>query len=80
MLTKPVEFKNVPLELQDVYLTPREIDIVRLLAAGNSTKQVAQELNLSVNTVFGTLRRANNRLESNKYDLVYKAHLMGIVK
>lgn len=34
-------------------LTPRESDVVRLLAAGRSSKEIAEELNLSAKTVDG---------------------------
>jgi len=71
---------DVPMHLQDVYLTPREIDIVKLLSQGQTTKQVANTLGISPFTVFGTLTRATNRLNANKYNLVYYAHKMGVIE
>jgi DNA-binding CsgD family transcriptional regulator len=32
-------------------LTPREIDVLRMLAAGNSTNEIAEELHISPRTV-----------------------------
>ena len=70
---------EIPKELQNVYLTPRETDIVKLLAVNNSTKQVANELGISLWTVYNTLSRVTRRLNSNKYDLLYKVHQMGLI-
>jgi PAS domain S-box-containing protein len=38
-------------------LTPRQTEVLRLLEQGRSTKQIAQELNLSVETVRNHIRR-----------------------
>ena len=38
-------------------MTPRELEILQLIVAGKSNKEIATELNLSVNTV--AVHRAN---------------------
>jgi DNA-binding NarL/FixJ family response regulator len=42
---------------RDTGLTPRELEILQHIVAGKSNKQIATELNLSVNTV--SVHRAN---------------------
>ena len=42
---------------RDAGLTPRELEILQHIVAGKSNKQIATELNLSVNTV--SVHRAN---------------------
>ena len=52
------------------HLTPRQVDVLRLLEQGRSTKQIAAELHLSTETVRNHIRRlfralgVNSRLEA----------------
>jgi PAS domain S-box-containing protein len=52
------------------HLTPRQVEVLRLLEQGRSTKQIAAELNLSTETVRNHVRRlfkalgVNSRLEA----------------
>jgi DNA-binding NarL/FixJ family response regulator len=52
------------------HLTPRQIEVLRLLEQGRSTKQIAAELHLSTETVRNHIRRlfqalgVNSRLEA----------------
>jgi PAS domain S-box-containing protein len=52
------------------HLTPRQVDVLRLLEQGRSTKQIAAELHLSTETVRNHVRRlfralgVNSRLEA----------------
>jgi len=52
------------------HLTPRQLEVLRLLQQGRSTKQIAAELHLSVETVRNHIRRlfralgVNSRLEA----------------
>ena len=52
------------------YLTPRQVEVLRLLEQGRSTKQIAAELHLSTETVRNHVRRlfralgVNTRLEA----------------
>jgi len=50
-------------------LTPREIEIIQLLAEGRSNKQMAQELGLSVRTV-----------ESHRLHVMRKLHVRSLVQ
>ena len=53
-----------------VALTPREMDIVRMVAAGQSSKEVAAALFLSVRTVDNHLQRVFAKLGvSTRQDL-----------
>jgi DNA-binding NarL/FixJ family response regulator len=52
------------------HLTPRQVEVLRLLEQGRSTKQIAAELHLSTETVRNHIRRifralgVNSRLEA----------------
>jgi len=52
------------------HLTPRQVEVLRLLEQGRSTKQIAAELHLSIETVRNHIRRlfralgVNSRLEA----------------
>jgi DNA-binding NarL/FixJ family response regulator len=54
----------------DPHLTPRQVEVLRLLEQGRSTKQIAAELHLSTETVRNHIRRlfralgVNTRLEA----------------
>ena len=66
LLTGPLEEASTP----PAHLTPRQAEVLRLLEQGRSTKQIAQELHLSTETVKNHVRlllRAlgvNSRLEA----------------
>ena len=48
-----IDVKNIEeiVENPNIELTEREIDVLRLLLAGNSNKEVADKLNISTHTV-----------------------------
>jgi LuxR family maltose regulon positive regulatory protein len=52
------------------HLTPRQVEVLRLLEQGHSTKQIAAELHLTIETVRTHIRRlfralgVNSRLEA----------------
>ena len=52
LLTGPVEEASTP----PAHLTPRQAEVLRLLEQGRSTKQIAQELHLSTETVKNHVR------------------------
>ena len=66
LLTGPLEEANTP----PAHLTPRQAEVLRLLEQGRSTKQIAQELHLSTETVRNHVRHllralgVNSRLEA----------------
>ncbi len=49
----------------DEMLTPREIDVLRLIAAGNSNKLIASHLSLSEDTVKGHVKNILSKLDAN---------------
>jgi DNA-binding NarL/FixJ family response regulator len=49
----------------DDALTPAEIDVLRLIAAGNANKQVADELGITEDTVKGRVRSILSKLGAN---------------
>ena len=62
-------------------LTPREIEIVRLVAQGKIAKEIASELNLSTHTVYTHRKKIMKKLEfKNASDLVMYAISKGIVE
>jgi len=62
------------------YLTPREAEVVCLLAEGLTPKNVARKLDLSYWTVMNHISHMERRLDSNGYDLVHQANILGILK
>ena len=66
LLTGPLEEASTP----PAHLTPRQAEVLRLLEQGRSTKQIAQELHLSTETVKNHVRHllralgVNTRLEA----------------
>lgn len=62
-------------------LTPRELDILKLVAAGHSNEEIARRLYLSVQTVCSHLWRMMKKLEvENRTQLALYAIRSGIVK
>jgi DNA-binding NarL/FixJ family response regulator len=67
LLTGTVEEESGP---PPAHLTPRQAEVLRLLEQGRSTKQIAQELHLSTETVRNHVRHllralgVNTRLEA----------------
>jgi DNA-binding NarL/FixJ family response regulator len=49
----------------DDSLTPREIEVLEQVAAGNSNRVVAQHLEISEDTVKSHIRSILNKLEAN---------------
>ncbi len=46
-------------------LTPREVDVLRLIAAGNANKQVAAQLSITEETVKGHVKNILSKLRAN---------------
>lgn len=65
---------------QEVSLTRRELDVLRLLAKGYSTARVADELGIGQETVLGYRKQLHKKLKVNKVaELVYKAAEMKLI-
>ncbi len=62
-------------------LSPREIEVLSRLAAGTSTKELAAELFLSVNTVRNHVQRAIEKLGAhNRLEAVSIARRAGVIR
>ncbi len=60
-------------------LTPRELDVLRHLAAGKTNRQISQELHLSLSTVKGHLERLISKLGvSDRTQAAVKAVELGL--
>ncbi len=65
--------------LQDAWLSPGQLEIMRQLAKGRTPKQIAADAGKSPWTVWNQISRMEKRLGSNGYDLVYKGYQMGLL-
>jgi LuxR family maltose regulon positive regulatory protein len=64
-----------------VSLTPRELEMVGLIAAGMSNKRIAQTLNIRLETVKWNLKNVFVKLEvSSRYDAMMRARRLGLIK
>lgn len=63
-----------------VRLTPRQLQIIRMLYAGEQPKVIAKNLKLSLYTIWSHISRANLRIGGNKYNLIYLVDKMGILE
>lgn len=61
-------------------LTPREIDVLRLLAMGKTNRQIAQEMHLSLSTIKGHLERIISKLKvSDRTQAAVRAVELGLL-
>jgi DNA-binding CsgD family transcriptional regulator len=61
-------------------LTETETEIVRLLAAGYNTPQIARLMNRNLNTVRTHIRNAAEKLEAHgRLDLLARARRLGVI-
>ena len=61
-------------------LTPRELEVLRLVALGCGTPHIATRLGISQNTVRNHIRNMRNKLKApNKLDAVLKGLRLGII-
>jgi len=71
--------RPVPSEQTDAKLTPREQEIVRLLAKGYLYKEIAEQLGLSVETVRTHLHRIYEKLHVHtRTEAVMKLYGKGV--
>jgi len=62
-------------------LTSREVDVVRLIAAGKSNPQIGEELFISLNTVLRHVSNVFGKLEvSNRTEAGIKAIELGVAE
>jgi DNA-binding CsgD family transcriptional regulator len=77
---RPAAFDGNPQALKALGVTPRELTVLRALAAGRSDKEIARELNLSPHTVKTHARRLFAKLDARRRtDAVNRARELGIL-
>jgi DNA-binding NarL/FixJ family response regulator len=70
-----------PVDQQDADLSPRQLEILRLLAEGHSYKTCAESLGLSLDTVRFHVRRIYDRLHvHSRSEAVWKAFVSGVLQ
>lgn len=80
VVTALVDAREKELQAQAVALTPRELDVLRLVSTGHGNKEVARELHLSAGTVKSYLDDVYRKLEvSDRAHAVAKALRMGLL-
>jgi len=66
--------------LHSVYVTPRQMDVLRHLAQGHSTAVIAQKLGIATETVRNHVRAIIGRLGAHtRLEAVMRAHELGIL-
>jgi DNA-binding NarL/FixJ family response regulator len=61
----PEASHEVALHVSDDALTPAEIDVLRLIAAGNANKEIADQLGVTEDTVKGRVKSILSKLDAN---------------
>jgi DNA-binding CsgD family transcriptional regulator len=62
------------------HLTPRQMDVLRHLAAGHSTERIAQSLGIATETVRNHVRAILDRLDAhNRLEAVIRAHELELI-
>jgi len=68
------------IETNSVHLTPRQLDVLRYVAAGHSTENIAKALGISTETVRNHVRGLMGRLGVHtRLEAVIRGHELGIV-
>jgi DNA-binding CsgD family transcriptional regulator len=77
---KPLPFDGNPVARANLGISARELDILAELAAGRSNKEIAQNLNVSPNTVKTHIARLYGKLGARRRtEAVNRARELGIV-
>jgi DNA-binding CsgD family transcriptional regulator len=67
--------------MESLSLTPRETDVVRLLASGCTYEQIADRLGVSLHTVVAHIKNAYRKLDvHNGRSAVMRALQLGLVQ
>jgi LuxR family transcriptional regulator, regulator of acetate metabolism len=65
---------------RSVHLTPRQLEVLRYLAAGNTTEHIATTLGISVETVRNHVRGLMGRLDAHtRLEAVMRAHELDLL-
>jgi ATP/maltotriose-dependent transcriptional regulator MalT len=77
---KPAPFDGNPNAVASLGISPRELVVLKELAAGHSNKQIARRLEVSPNTVKTHLARLYEKLGAQRRtDAVNRARELGII-
>jgi len=75
-----VPFDGNPKAQAALGISPRELDVLREIAAGHSNKEIAAHLNVSPNTIKTHVSRLFEKLDAkSRTDAINKARELGIV-
>lgn len=78
---RPIPFDGNPQALGTLGISPRELTVLRALAAGRSNKEIAAELHVSPNTVKTHVARLFEKLgASRRTDAINRARELGILR
>jgi DNA-binding NarL/FixJ family response regulator len=70
----------IPLVTVNVRLTPREIEVLRCLAKGHSTRAIASELNISSATVNNHIKHILTKLDAHtRLEAIRHAETVGVI-
>jgi two-component system response regulator DesR len=73
-----MQAKHSPTKLTE--LTPREIEVLRLVAAGNTTKRIAERLFISPTTVNNHVAHILNKMSARtRLEAVRRAEKAGLI-
>jgi DNA-binding CsgD family transcriptional regulator len=73
-------FERNDAAIRSLGLTPRECEILQLLAAGQSTKEIARQLTISPNTAKTHLARVYQKLEvQRRTQAIHKARELALI-
>ena len=68
-------------EVGEIWLTPREMDVLRLVALGWSNEHVAKELEISLHTVRSHVANIRGKLDAvDRFEAVMAALRLGILE
>ena len=78
---RPRAFDGNPQAVQSLNISPRELDVLRELAAGYSNKEIAIRLHIAPDTVKTHVARLFEKLEAKRRtDAINRARELGIVR
>ena len=76
----PAPFDGNPQAVASLGISPRELEVLRELAAGRSNKEIADRLHVSPNTVKTHVARLFEKLEARRRtDALARARALGII-
>jgi DNA-binding CsgD family transcriptional regulator len=76
----PPNFERNDAAIRSLGLTPRECEILQLLASGKSTKEIARQLEISPNTAKTHLAKVYQKLEvQRRTQAIHKARELALI-